>query len=64
MAFYTRKEESPTTVPSAALLQNILIIPLSAFPTPSETRARRAAGIIVIMRLQELGTRIVRRATI
>lgn len=44
------------------LLQNILIIPSSAFPAPSETRP--AGIIIVIMRLQELGMRIVRRATI
>jgi len=43
----------------AASLQNILIIPLSAFLASSETRP--AGIIIVIMRLQKLGTRIVRR---
>lgn len=47
---------------AASLLQNILIIPLSAFLASSETRP--AGIIIVIMHLQKLGTRIVRRVTI
>lgn len=65
MAFYTRHEGSPRRLHrerQQALLQNILIIPLSAFQASSETRP--AGIIIVIMRLQELGMRIVRRATI
>lgn len=59
---FIRGTKNPSTTAPRQPLQNILIIPLSAFQASSETRP---AGVIsVIMRLQRLGTRIVRRAAI